>query len=56
MTKTLITINNNEPVHLETDFEIVNKDGEIYDLRGKEIVSLCRCAFRRKTFLPCVAY
>jgi len=43
MSKTKITINHNGSVKLEGDFEIVDKTGAVYDLGGREIVSLCRC-------------
>ena len=48
MAKTKITINNNGPIRLETDFEIVDKDGNAYDLGGREVVSLCRCGLSQK--------
>ncbi len=48
MAKTKITINKNGPIRLETDFEIVDKDGNVYDLGGREIVSLCRCGLSQK--------
>lgn len=48
MAKTKITINNNGPIRLETNFEIVDKDGNRYDLGGREIVSLCRCGLSMK--------
>jgi CDGSH-type Zn-finger protein len=40
---TKITINNNGSIKLEGSFEIVDKDGNAYDLGGREVVSLCRC-------------
>ena len=42
MSKTKITINTNGSVKLEGDFEIVDKNGNAYDLGGREIVALCR--------------
>jgi CDGSH-type Zn-finger protein len=41
--KTKITINNNGPIRIEGDIEIVDSNGNNYDLSGREIVSLCRC-------------
>jgi CDGSH-type Zn-finger protein len=41
--KTKITINNNGPIRIEGDIEIVDSNGNNYDLGGREIVSLCRC-------------
>lgn len=43
MTKTKITVNNNGSLRLEGDFEIADKNGNLYDLGRREIVSLCRC-------------
>ena len=47
MSKTKITINSNGSVKLEGDFEIVDKNGNHYDLGGREIVSLCRCGLSK---------
>ncbi|ULQ57692.1 CDGSH iron-sulfur domain-containing protein [Flavihumibacter rivuli] len=43
MAKTIITINNNGSLRVEGDFEIRDKEGNLYDLGGRELVSLCRC-------------
>lgn len=43
MAKTRITPNNNGSLRIEGDFEIVDKDGNLYGLGGREIVSICRC-------------
>lgn len=43
MTKVKITVNSNSALKLEGDFEIVDKQGNVYDLGGREVVSLCRC-------------
>ncbi|MEP6952003.1 MAG: CDGSH iron-sulfur domain-containing protein [Ginsengibacter sp.] len=43
MAKTRITPNNNGSLRIEGDFEIVDKDGNVYGLGGREIVSICRC-------------
>ena len=43
MSNTRITINSNGSLKVEGNFEIVDKNGNLYDLGGKEIVSLCRC-------------
>ena len=29
------------------DFEIVDKNGNVYDLGGREIVSICRCGLSK---------
>jgi CDGSH-type Zn-finger protein len=43
MTKTRITPNSNGSLRIEGDFEIVDKDGNVYGLGGREVVSICRC-------------
>ena len=43
MATTKITVNSNGSVRLEGDFEIVDKNGNVYDLGGRELVSICRC-------------
>jgi CDGSH-type Zn-finger protein len=43
MAGTKITVNSNGSLKVEGDFEIVDKEGNIYDLGGREIVSICRC-------------
>ena len=43
MSKTKITVNNNGSLVIAGDFEIVDKNGNNYDLGGREVVSLCRC-------------
>ncbi|MBC6492254.1 CDGSH iron-sulfur domain-containing protein [Flavihumibacter stibioxidans] len=43
MAAAIITVNSNGSVRIEGDFEIRDKEGNVYDLGGREIVSLCRC-------------
>ncbi|HEX8460330.1 MAG TPA: CDGSH iron-sulfur domain-containing protein [Segetibacter sp.] len=43
MASTKITVNNNGSLVIEGDFEIVDKNGNLYDLGGREKVSICRC-------------
>ncbi|MBS1501371.1 MAG: CDGSH iron-sulfur domain-containing protein [Bacteroidetes bacterium] len=43
MAATRLTINSNGSVRVEGDFEIVDKDGNVYGLEGRTIVSICRC-------------
>ncbi len=43
MAKTTITVNNNGSLRIESNFEIVDKNGNVYNLAGREVVSLCRC-------------
>lgn len=44
---TKITINNNGSVKVEGEFTIVDKDGNAYDLAGREVISLCRCGLSK---------
>jgi CDGSH-type Zn-finger protein len=43
MASTKLTINSNGSIRLEGDFEITDKEGNTYDLGGRQLVSLCRC-------------
>lgn len=43
MRKTTLKVNNNGSLRIEGDFEIVDKDGNTYDLGGRNVISLCRC-------------
>ena len=43
MSKTTLKVNNNGSLRIEGDFEIVDKDGNVYDLGGRDVISLCRC-------------
>ncbi|MBJ7882837.1 CDGSH iron-sulfur domain-containing protein [Gelidibacter salicanalis] len=43
MSKTTLKVNNNGSLRIEGDFEIVDKDGNAYDLGGRDVISLCRC-------------
>ena len=47
MAKTKITVNSNGPLRIESDFEIVDKNGIVYDLAGREVLSLCRCGLSK---------
>jgi CDGSH-type Zn-finger protein len=40
---TRITIKNNGSVRIEGAFEIVDQDGNAFNLQGRTAVSLCRC-------------
>ncbi|NNV54300.1 CDGSH iron-sulfur domain-containing protein [Limnovirga soli] len=44
---TKITVNNNGSLKIDGDFEIVDKNGNTYDLAGRTIVSLCRCGLSK---------
>ncbi len=43
MAATKITVNSNGSLKVEGDFEIVDKNGNAYDLGGRTVVSICRC-------------
>jgi len=43
MASTRITVKSNGSLKIEGDFEIVDASGAIYDLGGREIISICRC-------------
>lgn len=40
---TKITVRNNGSLRVEGDFEIVDHDGNKFDLAGRTAVALCRC-------------
>lgn len=43
MSKTTLKVNNNGSLRIQGNFEIVDKDGNVYDLGGRDVISLCRC-------------
>ncbi len=47
MASTKITVLNNGSLKVEGDFEIVDKNGNVYDLGGRDAVSICRCGFSK---------
>mgnify|MGYP000962646596 FL=1 len=47
MASTKLTIKSNGSVKVEGDFEIVDTDGNVYNLGGREIISLCRCGLSK---------
>ena len=47
MSKTKITVNSNGSLKVEGDFEVVDKNGTVYNLQGREIVSFCRCGLSK---------
>ena len=47
MVKTKITVNSNGSLKVEGDFEIVDRNSSVYNLKGREIVSLCRCGLSK---------
>lgn len=40
---TKVTVNNNGPIRLEGEFEIVDPQGNAFGLAGRKVISLCRC-------------
>ena len=38
-----MTVNNNGPIRVEGEFEILDPQGKAYGLAGRTVVSLCRC-------------
>ncbi|MEO7522538.1 MAG: CDGSH iron-sulfur domain-containing protein [Ferruginibacter sp.] len=47
MPATKITVLSNGSLKIEGDFEITDKNGGIYNLQGREVVSLCRCGLSK---------
>jgi CDGSH-type Zn-finger protein len=47
MASTKITVNNNGSLKIEGDIELVDKNGTMYHLGGREIISLCRCGLSK---------
>ncbi len=43
MSKTKITVKDNGSILVQGEFEIVDKNGDIYDLGGRDTISICRC-------------
>ncbi|HQZ24400.1 MAG TPA: CDGSH iron-sulfur domain-containing protein [Flavobacterium sp.] len=43
MSTTKLTINRNGSLKIEGDFEIVDQEGNVYGLQGRETLGLCRC-------------
>jgi CDGSH-type Zn-finger protein len=43
MASTKLTVMQNGSIRVEGDFEIVDQEGKVFGLGGRERVSLCRC-------------
>lgn len=43
MATTKITVKSNGSLKVEGDFEIVDANGNVYGLEGREVIGLCRC-------------
>lgn len=44
---TKITVLSNGSLKIEGEFEIQDKNGALYNLQGREVVSLCRCGLSK---------
>ncbi len=40
---TKVTILKNGPIRIEGDFEIIDHEGGLFGLSGRQTISLCRC-------------
>ena len=47
MEKVKLTVNNNGSLKVDGDFEIVDRNGNVYDLGGRTIVGICRCGLSK---------
>ena len=43
MSATKITINNNGPIRIEGEFELLDPQGQPFGLAGRSVITLCRC-------------
>lgn len=43
MSKTKLIINKNGSIKIEGDFEIMDPQGNVYNLQGREVLGICRC-------------
>lgn len=43
MAATIIKVNNNGSLRIEGDFEIIDPQGNVYNINGRTSVTLCRC-------------
>ncbi len=47
MATTKITVNSNGSLKIEGDFEITDKNGNVYGLAGRDKISICRCGLSK---------
>jgi CDGSH-type Zn-finger protein len=47
MATTKIIVNNNGSLKVEGDFEIVDREGNVYGLGGRQFISICRCGMSK---------
>ena len=46
-----MTVNNNGSLRIEGEIELVDKNGNPYNLGGRKVISICRCGLsQRKPF------
>lgn len=43
MGKTKLTVTKNGFIKIDGEFEIVDQDGNVYDLQGRTALGVCRC-------------
>ena len=43
MSKNKLTVTKNGFIKIDGDFEIVDQEGNVYDLQGRTALGLCRC-------------
>jgi CDGSH-type Zn-finger protein len=48
MSKTKITIKSDSALRIEGEFEILDQDGNKYDIGDRNVISLCRCGLSKK--------
>ena len=47
MSKTKITVKSNSALKIEGDFEIVDAEGNIYQIGDRIVISVCRCGLSK---------
>ncbi len=47
MSKTKITVKSNSALKIEGDFEIVDAEGNLYQIGDRNVISLCRCGLSK---------
>jgi CDGSH-type Zn-finger protein len=47
MASTKITVNSNGSLKIEGEIEMVDKNGNVYDLGGREVIGVCRCGMSK---------
>lgn len=47
MASTKITVNSNGSLRIEGEIEMVDKNGNVYDLGGREVIGVCRCGMSK---------